>query len=176
MPGGSELRHCTLTLSCPDHHGLLEGSLFCLHLLVSLLWIPKQSPPGDSEPSRLDTKSGASHLVCKQLVLLSKTQTSGIRELVFMKKNHAFSLYSYREKNKCILKVQKLESKNIFFPDYIFKSTIKPPMMIFLKFSNDCLCLISTSPFLISVCALSFCSSGKGTGRDPGCAGPARTW
>lgn len=64
--------------------------------------------------------------VCKQLVLLSKAQTSGLRKLVFMKKKYIFSLYSYREKNEYTLKVQKLESKNTFFPVYIIKSTIKP--------------------------------------------------
>jgi len=52
--------------------------------------------------------------VCKHLVPLSKAQTSGITKLVFMKKKHIFSLYNYREKNGCTLKIQKLESKNFF--------------------------------------------------------------
>lgn len=36
--------------------------------------------------------------VCRQLVLLSNAQTSGLRKLVFMKKKYGFSFYSFREK------------------------------------------------------------------------------
>jgi len=66
-------------------------------------------------------------VVCKQLALLYKTQSSGSRKLIFM---------VTEKKTECILKVQKLENKtNIFFQ--IIISTIKDGLF---EFSNDSLC------------------------------------
>lgn len=114
--------------------------------------------------------------VCRRSVLLSKANFWN-QEAGFLWRKSTFLTHTVAEKKKdeCTLKVQKLESKSMYF--FLIKITIKPPKMIFKNFWDDCLCWDFAFPFVISVCALSFhpSATGRGVRVDPVCTGPAGT-
>lgn len=118
---------CTFTSSCLGDGALLLGSSLCIQLSAVPLWISMHSLLGSLHLPLLIANRVLVVVVCKQLALLYKTQSSGSRKLIFM---------VTEKKTECILKVQKLENKtNIFFQ--IIISTIKDGLF---EFSNDSLC------------------------------------